>query len=202
MFKLKRFFVTFLFLGITSYAPAQTSSGALLEGQVILFSSSISSPGRNVAVSIEELNQTTFTDSLGYFRFDSLVSGNYSLQAASMDFRTLDTIVSISKKSQRIELNIQLDCNYSAETALDDIARNQTNIILSGGVAATVYPNQKEFEKKFNVTYFELGCLHVPHTCLEEYNQEVFRYLDEQYGQAWRDLVRPDVIGLAKSISH
>ena len=202
MFKLKRFFVTFLFLGITSYAPAQTSGEVLLEGQVILFSNSISSPGRNVAVSIEELNQTTFTDSLGYFRFDSLVSGNYSLQAASMDFRTLDTIVSISEKSQRIELNIQLDCNYSAETALDDIARNQTNIILSGGVAATVYPNQKEFEKKFNVTYFELGCLHVPHTCLEEYNQEVFRYLDEQYGQAWRDLVRPDVIGLAKSISH
>ena len=119
-----------------------------------------------------------------------------------MDFQTLDTIVTIGEKSQRMELNIQLNCNYSAETAKDDIARNQTKILLSGGVAPTVYPNQKEFEIKFNLTYFELGCLYEPHTCLEEYNQEVFRYLDEKYGKEWRDLVRQDVIGLAKSKSH
>ena len=202
MYKLKRFFLTFLFVGITSYTLAQTSSGVVLEGQVTLLSNSMASPGKNVIVSIEELNLSTFTDSLGNFRFDNLVSGIYGLQAASMDFQTLDTIVTIGEKSQWLELNIQLNCNYSAETAKDDIARNQTKILLSGGVAPTVYPNQKEFEIKFNLTYFELGCHHVPHTCLEEYNQEVFRYLDEKYGQEWRDLVRQDVIGLAKSKPH
>lgn len=87
-------------------------------------------------------------------------------------------------------------CEKSSLLAKIDIKKEKICFMLQGGIAPIYKPGQEVFEKKYKVTYLDLGCV-VPTTlCIEHYNAEVAKYLDLKYGKQWRKEVRKDVLGI------
>ena len=53
-----------------------------------------------------------------------------------------------------------------------------------------------EFESKYGVKYEVYGTIAPAFGCAIQYNETVFKFLDDTYGKAWREVVRKDVAGL------
>lgn len=87
-------------------------------------------------------------------------------------------------------------CKHSAMQAQTDIKNKKVYVMLQGGIAPIHVIGQEVFERKYNVSYFDLGCVVPANLCIEHYNAEVGKYLDKIYGKKWRKEVRVDVKGL------
>lgn len=84
-------------------------------------------------------------------------------------------------------------CKYSAIQAHADIKNKKIYFMLQGGIAPIHVIGQEDFERKYKVSYFDLGCMVPANLCIEHYNAEVGKYLDKTYGKKWRTEVRKDV---------
>lgn len=51
---------------------------------------------------------------------------------------------------------------------------------------------------KCDTRFFDFGCVEPPKENIEKYNQKVFEYLTEKFGNAWLYEIRIDVPGLGK----
>jgi hypothetical protein len=88
---------------------------------------------------------------------------------------------------------------YTRKGALKDISKGEINLLLPGGIVGAPYHlSDTIFEKKYDVTFIRQGCVRYPGENQNEYNGEMFKYLDETYGRGWRKEIRDDVIGLKK----
>lgn len=169
-------------------------------------------------LSIEELpKQGWLTDSTASFRIDYLEKGIYHLKAEYVGFDSCDTLIVLTEHTDTLRLVLPLCYEYiskyecSPELSRENIRKGHPYIKL-------IIPEDKEkevrnhlFWKKYGVSYDSfyplrkdghLACyLSVPNFMLAAYNQEVFDYLDAQYGNIWRREV-PDgilIFGLDKS---
>ena len=146
---------------------------------------------------IERLHKFELIDTLGRFRFDNLMPGDYKIKIHGLGYSTLDTLVSLRNESIRdLQLMIVADCEVSRKIAELDIKNGKPNLLLIGGIAPVVYMDQYKFEEKYDVEYKDYGCTPPAQECVEQYNKRIFEYLDSQYGRSWRRKVRKDVIGL------
>lgn len=98
----------------------------------------------------------------------------------------------------------QVDCFYNGEYFGYDLAQSDINagrprLLLSGGITPIIYTTDEEFEKKYQVKYFDFGCIAIPDECILAYNSEIFQHLDTTFGKEWRKEIRKDVIGLRKT---
>ena len=86
---------------------------------------------------------------------------------------------------------------FSREKALIDIKSQQATILIQGGIVSVIKMADRDFEKKFKISFRDLGCV-IPDKieCLIAYNQAIFEYLDKTYGKEWRKEIRKDAIGL------
>ncbi|WP_231460054.1 MULTISPECIES: hypothetical protein [unclassified Pedobacter] len=84
--------------------------------------------------------------------------------------------------------------SYSIELAQKDISRGNIKFLIWSGIASKHYEGDKPFEKKYNVNYYQFGCVLPLNISLAAYNKVVANYLDAKYGKAWRKDVRKDVI--------
>jgi hypothetical protein len=69
-------------------------------------------------------------------------------------------------------------------------------LLLFSGIASIVYDSDSIFESKYKIDYYDYGCIGESEDCMKDYNMEVFKYLDKEFGISWRKEIRPDVIGL------
>ncbi|HEY1060340.1 MAG TPA: hypothetical protein VGE44_01580 [Daejeonella sp.] len=88
------------------------------------------------------------------------------------------------------------DINKVKGLATKDIQDNIALLLLQSGDAPIVYLNDRSFEEKYNITYFESGCIGPTAKFAVEYNKYIFEYLDSKFGKGWRREIRKDVIGL------
>ncbi len=84
-------------------------------------------------------------------------------------------------------------CEESKTQAKTDLKNGKISFMLQGGIAPIYVKGQEVFEKKYKLSYLDLGCMVPANLCLEHYNAEVAKYLDQKYGKVWRKEVRKDV---------
>lgn len=91
-----------------------------------------------------------------------------------------------------------VDCQKAVEFAESDIQNAQPILLLAGGIAPVYIVTDVEFEKKYNVSFYDYGCIQPLEICMEKYNWKIFDYLAEKYGQNWQKEIRDDVVGFKK----
>ncbi|NDV69284.1 carboxypeptidase-like regulatory domain-containing protein [Dysgonomonas sp. 25] len=145
---------------------------------------------------IEDTDLSVVTDSSGIFRFDNLEKGKYHIIVKGLGCKT-DTVVEIVDKSlSDIVLIAKYDCEVNSANAEKDIRDNEVKLLIMGGYAPKkIRDKDHKFEEKFNLKYYQYGCLAPEIECLIEYNRHIFEYLDSRYGKSWRKSVRKDVPG-------
>lgn len=79
--------------------------------------------------------------------------------------------------------------------AKKDIENKTPFLFTPGGIAPIIYPNDREFERKYSVYFYDFGCVTPDEEIMIEYNRIVFNLLDSKFGKSWRREIRPDVIG-------
>ncbi|MCW3788916.1 hypothetical protein [Plebeiibacterium sediminum] len=152
----------------------------------------------NACLRISSIKKGTCAKEGGYFSIDSVQSGAYKLEVVGLGFDKFDTIINVTSNMETIEIILLEKCEVDRETAISDIKLNKPRLLLVGGIAPTYIANKEVFENKYNIQYEDLGCVAPPQECIEQYNLEIFEYLDEKYGEVWRSEVNENVIGIEK----
>ncbi len=190
--------ITFiLFLFINSIYSQNKSNGLIISGNLkVLFGLELITP-KNALIKLTPNLQITDIDSLGNYKFENLKSGVYKIQVVDFNIKPKEFNVELKNESiTNFHLIISADCEVNKEIAETDIKKKKPRLLLIGSIAPMIYKNQGEFEKKYNIEYYDFGCTPPSEECVIQYNKTVFEYLDKKYGQNWRKEVRKDVIGL------
>lgn len=93
-----------------------------------------------------------------------------------------------------------LESLYNKKGAKRDIKANKMQVLFSSGPVGPALEfkskEDKAFQKKYHVEFYTQGCSHFGEKEDEKgYNQTIFAFLDEKYGQEWRFEMRNDAIG-------
>lgn len=90
--------------------------------------------------------------------------------------------------------------DFNQEGAKKDIKDEKVRILFPGGFGGMPnFDNEKDitFQKKYSVEFFSQGCIRMGEDeNEEEYNQTFFTYLDEKFGNQWRNEIRKGAIGI------
>lgn len=93
------------------------------------------------------------------------------------------------------------DHPFTAETAEKALREGTANLLIMGGLGGSSTNGRKEkhFKKKYGIGYCSFDCV-VPASEqeLREYNEVLYNWLTERYGDEWLKSVREDVLGLEK----
>lgn len=137
------------------------------------------------------------TDSTGSFNIPNLNAGQYSLEINEFGYDIQDTTLVITNNSLlNVSIWLDADCEYDKERALQDIEQGNVKLLLIGSIVPVRYSTDKKFERKYNLAFYDFGCTPPARECVIEYNNTIFKYLDQKYQNKWRKEVRKDVIGL------
>lgn len=109
-----------------------------------------------------------------------------------------DSIIINSDMTSYSKLIFINNCNHAEKIAEIDLKKGHVYILLSGGIAPKVYSNDSIFEKKYNIQFYDYGCVAAQKECIVHYNRIVFNSLKKQYGKKWEKEIRKDAIGLKK----
>ncbi|MDD5150861.1 MAG: hypothetical protein PHC28_10365 [Flavobacterium sp.] len=90
-------------------------------------------------------------------------------------------------------INFIENCNEVEKLAEIDIKNETIILFLQSGEAPIIYYKDETFKKKYNVFFYEQGC--IGSNCTKEYNKIIFNYLLNKYGKKWIKQIRKDVIG-------
>ena len=92
---------------------------------------------------------------------------------------------------------VQSNFPASKSIAMEDFRKGQLQLYIRGGRSSEKDSKKdSEFEKTYNVTYYELGSKIRTEDAVLDYNRRAFFLLGMKYGKAWRKKVREDVMGL------
>ncbi len=187
-----------LCLSTSGISYSQSSDYFSISGKIKLLAGFELTAPTEAYVTIKSANKFIIADSLGNYKIDSLRTGNYIIEVYGFGYQKTDTTINVSKSIRDLDLLIVAECEINKDIAQRDIDKNKPRLLLSGGIAPVIYLDQDKFEKKYGVKYFDYGCVIPSYECIEQYNKEIFRYLDNKFGNSWRREVRKDVIGLKR----
>jgi len=182
-----------LFLGTNAFAqdPDTLSS---IEG--VVYSSINDQPVAGALINIKGTKYGTLSDSSGYFLINKIPPGKYYFYVSWFGYTRIDTSVSLESGSLRqFKFTLDGSCPFDAQ---EDIAKGKPKLLLVGGIAPTVYSDQKKFERKYDIEYYDFGDTPPAYACVEKYNKMVFKYLDQKFWNKWRQDVRDDVFNFNK----
>jgi hypothetical protein len=188
--------LAFVTIGFLSKINAQDSDYLSISGRVRLLAGFELTTPIQAYVIIKSVNKFAITDTLGQFRIDSLLQGTYKLSIQGLGYQNTDTIIKIIKSINDLELLTIVKCEINKDIAQQDIKKNKPRLLLSSGIVPVIYSDQVNFEKKYGVIFFDYGDITPPLECIQQYNKEIFAYLDYKFGKIWRREVSKDLIGL------
>jgi hypothetical protein len=186
-----------LFIIASTLFAQNSNTKSNLEGEVI--SKINNEPIQDCIVYIKYTRIGTKTDSLGKFIFYNLnANKSYKLSISALGYPKKDTSVFLSKnESSMITIYLNAMCNFDSLQAIEDIKNGKAKLLLVGGIAPLANTKKDiEFEKNFNIRYYDFGCTPPAYECVLQYNKVIFNYLNKKYQNKWLYFVRKDVIGL------
>ena len=197
---IKRLLTIFIFIGtgLINKSTAQNTDYFSIAGKVNLLAGLELTIPLEAYVTVKSANKFVIADSLGNYKIDSLKAGIYKIAVHGFGYQGTDTTINVSKSITDLDLLMIAKCEINKEIAQRDIVKNKARLLLSGGIAPVIYSDQDKFEKKYGVKYFDYGCVTPSYECIEQYNKEIFKYLDNKFGKSWRREVRKDVIGFKR----
>ena len=84
------------------------------------------------------------------------------------------------------------------ETKIEVNSNTQT-IYIIGGIASTITKEDLDFAKKYNIQYYDFGCLApVNFKEYEAKNAIVFEILNKEYGKQWQKEIKSSAMGFDK----
>lgn len=93
-------------------------------------------------------------------------------------------------------------CQSDSLTAIGDINTGKAKVFCFGGFAPRAFTKEDEaFERKYNITYIQMGCTPMPFSCSKSYNEVVAKHLDAIYGKGWREVVRKDAVAILRLVA-
>lgn len=154
-------------------------------------------PVRTPVVRLKNTMSGVLTDSLGNYELKGLSQGKPRVNLMGFGFKA-DTIVEIRDRSlENIDIIAVADCEVNKAVAEKDIMDNRIRLLLTTGIVSSAEtPRDENFEKRYDVVYYNYGYLCPALECVIQYNLRIFEYLDSRYGKEWRKMVRKDVWGL------
>lgn len=153
-------------------------------------------PASNTTIVVKGARKGAETDSLGNYEITDLTPGQYELLILGFGYKEKDTILIIDDFLKNVNFILDAECSVNQQRAIKDLRKNKPKLLLFGSIAPVVYPNDKEFEDKYGIRFYDYGCTPPAIECMASYNQVIFDYLDDKYGSKWRKEIRNDVIGL------
>ena len=148
----------------------------------------------------------TQTDFDGKFEFQNVNTDSVLLKVSYAGYSQFDSIIKSDNKNNELTIKLVPDStmkydilisSYNKKGALQDIQKGDIKLLLPGGIVGSPeLSTDSIFEVKYNVSFISQGCVRFPEENEKEYNLEIFKYLDENYGTDWRKEIRADVIGL------
>lgn len=88
---------------------------------------------------------------------------------------------------------------YSSAYLSENLNQNQKIIYVLGGIASIYTKEDIEFEKKYNIKYYDFGC--IAPTNFEEYvakNKKVFDWLSKEFGENWQKYIKAASMGFSE----
>ncbi len=151
-------------------------------------------------VKLKGTRLASIPDSLGQYIIREIPPGKHSVQVMGFGYNNIDTVVSfLAGDTASLDFALKTKCSHDAKVATIDIRENQIKLLLAGGIAPGASTSEDEaFEKKYDIQYFDFGCVPPADACIEEYNKVMFKYLDQKFGRTWRKEVRRDVCFLSE----
>lgn len=96
------------------------------------------------------------------------------------------------------KLNFISDGKEAERMAELDIQNENPFLLLMGGIAPTIIATDPQFEKKYDIYFYEFGCTEPENEIIIAYNRIIFEHLNKTHGKKWIKEVRDDVIGFKK----
>jgi hypothetical protein len=187
----RTFFLVALYLNIVS-SIAQVR----LEGKFISERTKLK-PSEEILIEVAENRKSTFSDSIGNFTFKNLKKNKqYTLKLNSFQFGSIIVAFKTENDSVINEIfEIKAKCDFDNETAKIEWKNKKAKLYLIGSIAPRANSKaDKKFEKKYNIKYYDFGCTPAPTECIIEYNKEVLKLLETEYGKEWKTEIRKDVV--------
>lgn len=167
---------------------------------VIIVKSSITNEAPLEPVILTALRKDIYAESnsQGIVELKDLIIGEtYDFKFIAFGYDELNESVLISDQNDSLFFTLNAECSYSSHKAKTDIKSGRPQLLLIGSIAPVMNSEvDNQFEKQFNIKYYDFGCSPPALECVWSYNKEVFIFLDSTYGEPWRKKVRLDVIGL------
>lgn len=88
-----------------------------------------------------------------------------------------------------------LDLQRVEKAFKSDVKRGTLKLYVMGGIVSAIKDVDREFEQLYKIQYHDFGCL-VPANLdyYERYNNLVFEYLDQNFGDDWMVTLNPSVL--------
>lgn len=167
-----------------------------LDGKIISAKTKLN-PSEEIMIIVKETKEKTFTDSLGNFTLLNLNKNkHYSLELRSHIYGEINIEFETQSDNQILKtFEIVTNCDFDSETAKSDWKNKSAKLYLIGSIAPIANSkNDKKFEKKYNLKYFDFGCTPATLECIIEYNKEILKLLELEYDEEWKTEIRKDVI--------
>ena len=108
----------------------------------------------------------------------------------------LDSAILASAQPSESKLIFLTDAEKAKDLAKLDINKDKLKLFVVGGIVSVVFNNDKDFENKYSIEYYDYGCTGPDEKTLQAYNNTVFTYLSKTFGKSWLKEIRTDVAGL------
>lgn len=186
----------FIFLILNLLTIINLNAQVKLEGKIISAKTKLN-PSEEIVITVKETKEIVFTDSLGNFTLSKLDKNRrYSIELTSFLYGKVN-IEFETQSNNQIQKTFEVDanCDFDSETARSEWKNKTAKLYLIGSIAPIANSkNDKKFEKKYNLKYFDFGCTPAPLECIIEYNKQILRLMEMEYGEKWKKKIRKDVV--------
>lgn len=189
--------------GATSYLLKTSTKNGKLQTEIIRASFQLTKDN--------EIVSTGTTTTEGAFQIHNLESGIYNLNVVINKFLKADTTLNLRSKRTKILIEIDdkrlsdyMDSTqlakypYNKQKAKDDIESGQIQVLSYG---LQIFSDQQldSVTSKYGFKYVAVaGCVVDSYEAksIENYNTEVYEYLDKRNGEGWRESLKLDTRNL------
>jgi len=185
-----------IFLILNLLTIVSLNAQVKLDGKIISAKTK-QKPSEEIVITVKETKEIAFTDSLGNFTLSKLDKNRrYSLELMSFLYGKVNIEFETQSDNQiQKTFEVVANCDFDSETAKREWKNKSAKLYLIGSIAPIANSNNdKKFEKKYNLKYFDFGCTPAPFECIIEYNKEIMKLMELEYGEDWKKEIRKDVV--------